>query len=270
MQIENPGVIIHIYHVVDEKDVHRFVTTNDRFLQRIGGTEKIEQRLSEEFCAHELIGTYDWTAGIGGDHLADEAIVSKIKAIATQFPNCDPCPIAWSEGEQRKDAAKALADSLGFASDLEKKVITDLFQIQSAVPNIKVVIALVQHEGVIKAAIVLNDATMLGFRLQGQPDGGNLVMTALPHLGGPAWIPIPHDRLRVREVEPEATEPLLYVVLSTDDSFALALAPRKLGGRLSWSGSEEFLSEIENVLIEIGILARRVLPACRKVDADGR
>jgi hypothetical protein len=270
MQIENLGVIIHLYHVVDEKDVHRFITTNDRFIQHIGGPEKVEQRLRDEFRAHELIGTYEWTAGIGGDQLADEAIVSKIKAIATQFPNCYPCPMPWSEGEQRKDAAKALADSLGFASDLEKKLITDLFQIQGDVPNIKVVIALVQHEGVIKAAIVLNDATMLGFRLQGQPDGGNLVMTALPHLGGPAWIPIPHDRLRVREVEPEATEPLLYFVLRTDDSFALALAPRKLGGRLSWSGSEEFLSEIENVLVDIGIIGRRVVATCGEVDADGQ
>ena len=104
--MEDDPVIIAVYHVVDQEDAHQLITTNNRFVEHIGGPEALENRLKQEFRQFELIGSVNTAVqdGVGPE------IRERIQSIALEHPNCDPLPQPWSEGELRKDRARSFTD----------------------------------------------------------------------------------------------------------------------------------------------------------------
>jgi hypothetical protein len=132
--MEDDPVIIAVYHVVDQEDVHRFIATNGRFVKHVGGLDALGHRLRQEFREFTLIGTRPFNEA-AEDGLGVE-IRERIRSIVHEHPNCDPLPQPWSEGELRKDRARSIADSLGCSSDFERKITYDLLQIQESTGDI--------------------------------------------------------------------------------------------------------------------------------------
>lgn len=254
-------VIISVYNVVDQSDVRRFIATNDRYIERIGGLEALEDRLRNQFRAFELIGTCPVNVRDAGDQInidetAGAAIFEKIRAIALEHPNCDPRPQPWSEGEYRPDIARSIAESLVCTSEFERRIISDLLQIKASTTDITVVIALVQHKAAVRAAVVLQDAAQAGLRFNDGGESAPVSMTVVPDLDQNAsgWVAIPANRLQVADIGAGVTEPVAYLVIRTDGSAGLALAPQKPSGRIGWSGNGELITEITKLLADIGLL----------------
>jgi hypothetical protein len=204
-------VIIYLYHVVDGGGVHRFVTTNDRFIEHLGGISAIEERLGSQFQFVELIGTCPFRtgneAGQGFDDVAGNDIAKKIKAIAHQYPDCDPLPQPWSAAEHRKDIAKSVCEAIaGSSGALNKEILSDLVQIQTTIgADIDAIVALIHHDGRLLAGLVLQDALKSGFALHdgGVPaDIGYISILPAPDSGSSHWVAIPPDKLSIPLMPP--------------------------------------------------------------------
>jgi hypothetical protein len=69
------------------------------------------------------------------------------------------------------------------------------------------------------------------------------------------WIRIPPEILSVRSHGDDTTFPACYFVLLASGEYGLAL-PRRVNdkGEITWSGNEEFIASVADILSEIGIL----------------
>jgi hypothetical protein len=262
---KNEEVIIYVYHVVDRGGVHRFRTTNNRFIEHLGGIGAVEERLGNQFQFVELVGTCPFRigndAGQGFDEIAGNDIATKIKTIAHQYPDCDPLPQPWSAAEHRKDIAKSVCEAIAGSSDaLNKEILSDLVQIQTTIgADIDAIVALIHHDGKLLAGPVLQDALKRGFALhdRGVPvDKGYISILPDPASGSPHWKTIPQEELSIPLMPPEETQPLAYLVLVSDGQLALALAGRRHDGRIGWSGNGDLIDHIAQLLAELGVLKR--------------
>jgi hypothetical protein len=264
MTTNNHGAVtISVYHVVDGSDVHRFLTSNDRFIEHIGGIDALETRLRNQYCSFELVGTC--RVGANGnesaadvDQQASAQIVAKIKEIASRYPQCVPLPEPWSIHEHRKDIAQAVSESITCSpGSLDKEIINDLLQIQMAVNDTDAVIAIIHFDGGLRAGVIQQDAKNAGFAFH---DGGvpvsymSMIMVPDPAQHSGRWAAIPAMKLSIPLMPPDDNQPLAYLVLCKDGRRALALAGRRHGGRVGWSGNSELIGWVESMLAEIGIL----------------
>lgn len=261
---KNEAVVIHVYHVIDGGGVHRFRTTNNYFIEHVGGIGAVEAQLGSQFQFVELIGTCPFRIGndagqSGFDEIAGNEIAARIKAIAHQYPNCDPLPQSCSEGESRKDIAKDVSEAIAGSSDaLNKEIISDLIQIQAAVGgDIEGVVALIHHDGRLLAGLVLQDALKSGFafHIGGKPaDTAYVSVLPDPASGSPHWKSIPPEELSIPLFPPNEDQPVAYLVVCPDGQHAVALAGRRNAGQVGWSGNSVLIDGITQLLAEVGVL----------------
>jgi hypothetical protein len=257
-------VVILVYHVIDGDGAHRFFTTNNFYVEYLGGIGAVEERLGSQFQFVELIGTCPFQVGNdtrqGFDDIAGNDIATKIRAIAHQYPNCDPLPQPWSAAEHRKDIAKSVCEVAGSSDALNKEIISDLIQIQTAIgADIDAIVALIHHDGRLLAGPVLQDALMSGFALHdgGAPvDKGYICILPDPASGSPHWKTIPPAELSIPLFPPDEDQPVAYLVICPDGRHALALAGRRDGGHVSWSGNSDLIDRVTKLLADISVLTR--------------
>jgi hypothetical protein len=256
-------VTISVYHVVNRAGGHRFITTNNRFVEYLGGSEALELRLRDQFRSFELIGNcsvfdYDNSSQTNIEHKASLEIVSRIKEIAREHPGTDPLPRPWSEAEYQKDMAVASGEPQAFQL-METEIVNDLLQVQAAAQNIYVVIAIIHHRGKLLAGPVLQDALLSSFALHdgGVPvDKGYISILPDPASSTQHWKSIPPEKLAIPLSPPPGDQPVAYLVLCAGGQHALALAGRRDGGRVCWSGNADLIDMITHLLADVGILNR--------------
>jgi hypothetical protein len=258
-------VTIYLYHVVDGGGVHRFRTTNNRFIEYLGGIGAVEERLGNQFLFVELIGTCPFRtgndAGQGFDDIAGNDIATKIKAIAHQYPDCDPLPQPWSAGEHRKDIAKSVCEAIAGSSDaLNKEIISDLLQIQTTIgADIDAIVALIHYQGGLRASLVQRDAEKSGLTVH---DGGvpakhvSIIAVPDPTRHSSKWVAIPPAKLSISLSPPPGDQPVAYLVICASGRHALALAGHRDGGLVCWSGNADLIDMITHLLADVGILNR--------------
>jgi len=258
-------VIIYLYHVIDAGGVHRFRTTNNFYVELLGGIGAVEERLGSQFQFAELIGTCPFQVGNdpgqGFDEIAGNDIATKIKAIAGRYPDCDPLPQSWSAAEHRQDIANSVCEVIPSSSDaLNEEIISDLMQIQTAIgADIDGVVAIIHHDGGLIAGSVLQDALKSGFALHDglvPVDKGYISILPDPASGSPHWKSIPPEELSIPLFPPEGDQPGAYLVICPDGRHALALAGRRDGGRVGWSGNSVLIDRVTRLLADVGVFNR--------------